>query len=219
MYINGLLKKQRAYHKKGITWKGISLPLFPIKYIPGQFPWCSFQLQRKDALSVLVKAEVSKWIMLFTRGAIGCWIKARWVWRNACPQTYCTALWHNPRNNCMAAAAFFLIAFYARGNFSFPRFSKRSHCSIPMCLWWKSWPASWAQSCSRSWFLEGLFGGDVLSVFTPVNRTEAPLDLRIIQTITAGRNASTTLHNFTICQVVVLPLKKQGGNKFLVKLL
>mgnify|MGYP001864678480 CR=1 FL=1 len=65
--------------------------------------------------------------------AIGCWNKDGWMQRNACPQPYCTAVWHNPRNNHMAAVAFALISFYARGNSSFPRFSKRFHSAPFLC--------------------------------------------------------------------------------------
>lgn len=151
--------------------------------------------------------------------AIGCWNKDGWMQRNACPQPYCTAVWHNPRNNHMAAVAFALISFYARGNSSFPRFSKRFHSAPFLCACDER--VGWRVECSPA-RAHGSWKGFLVvtcSLSAPINGTEAPLDLWIIQTVTAGGNASTTLHNFTICQVAVLPLKKQGGNKFLVKLL
>lgn len=42
--------------------------------------------------------------------------------------------------------------------------------------------------------------------------------VRVIQTTTSGGNASTTLQDFIICQLVASPQKELGGNKFLVKL-
>lgn len=80
MYINRLLNKQGVciytyyiytyIYIKSLLGKGISHLLFSIKYIPGQFPWHVFQLRRKDALSLLLKAKVSKGITLLTQGAL-----------------------------------------------------------------------------------------------------------------------------------------------------
>lgn len=93
---------------------------------------------------------------------VGCFNKTRWEQARVCLQTYGTTLSPSPRSRREAAPAFALNAVPDTGNI----FSKRSCCASFPSARDECWLASQMGPCLGSWFLHGLFCGDVFSSHT-----------------------------------------------------
>lgn len=92
----------------------------------------------------------------------GCLNKTRWEQASVCLQTYGTTLSPSSRSRHEAAPAFALNAVPDTGNI----FSKRSCCASFPSARDECWLASQMGPCLGSWFLRGLFCGDVFSSHT-----------------------------------------------------